>query len=229
MTFYEFLKVAHVVVFAVWFGTDLATFHLSRKVIDRSIEVPTRRVLAGAMLGVEVLARLCLPTMLALGLSLAIEGGYVGAASAWIAVIWVVTAGWVAMVWTIHLQSHRGQGGELAGRLAHVDLALRSLVCLGLWVAAVWSLAVDDGPFASSWLAAKVLLFALIMTCGIAIRFLLRPFSAAFGRLVSDGSNDETESTMAAAIRRAQPLVAVIWFSLLSATVIGVLQRLPWE
>lgn len=229
MNLYESLKVAHVVVFAVWFGTDLATFYLSRKVVDASIEVPARRVVATAMLGVEILARLCLPTMLALGLSLSIEGGHLNLDRGWIAAIWVATAGWVTMVWTIHLQSHRGQGGELAGRLALVDLGLRSVICASLWITAIWSLSVDDGPFTPPWLAAKVLLFAVIITCGIAIRFLLRPFAAAFGRLVADGSNDATESAMSLAIRRAQPLVGAIWFCLLGATVLGVLQRLPWE
>lgn len=229
MSLYETFTVAHVVVFAIWFGTDLATFHLSRQVLDRSIEVTTRRVVAGSMLGVEVLARLCLPTMLALGLSLAIEGGYLDVARGWMVAMWLLTAAWVALVWTIHLRSHRGGGGELSGRLAVVDLVLRGTVCLGLWVSAIWSLASDGGPFPTSWLAAKVLFVALIMSCGITIRFLLRPFSAAFGRLVSEGSNDETEAAMAAAIRRSQPLVGVIWWSLLSSALIGVLQRLPWQ
>lgn len=229
MSLYEVLTVAHVVVFAIWFGTDLATFQLSRKVLDRSIEVPARRVVAGAMLGVEVLARLCLPTMLALGLSLAIDGGYVDVARGWMAAIWVLTVAWVGLVWTIHLRSHRGQGGELSGQLAMVDLVLRGAVCLALWIGAIWSLVDEGGPFPSSWLAAKVVFFAVIMSCGITIRFLLRPFAAAFGRLVAEGSNDETETDMAVAIRRSQPLVGVIWLSLLSAALIGVVQRLPWQ
>lgn len=230
MTGRELLRVAHVVVFAVWFGTDLATFHLSRKVLDRSIDVGARRVVAGAMLGVEVLARLCLPSMLAIGLSLAIDGGMVdgvdGAGP--IVAIWMLTAVWVVLVWTIHLRSHRGAGGELSDRLAMVDLVLRGAVCVVLWVVALWSL-VTDGPLIGEWLAAKVLFFAFIMSCGIAIRFLLRPFAAAFGRLVAEGSNDATEAAMASSIRRAQPLVGAIWLSLVSAAVLGVLRHVPWR
>ena len=229
MTRYDVFHVAHIVVFAVWFGTDLATFQLSRKVLDRTLEVSTRRVIATAMLGIEILARLCLPAMLALGLSLSIEGGSLDIATSWLIVVWAVTAGWVGLVWTIHLQSHRGTGGELAGHLALIDLAVRSVVCLAVWVGGVWSLIADDGPFAGRWLGAKVTLFALIMTCGIAIRFALKPFSAAFGRLVADGSSPEREDAMALAIRRAQPLVGIIWVCLVSATIVGVLQRLPWE
>lgn len=227
----DLLRVGHVLVFAVWFGTDLATFHLSRKLLDRSVDVGARRVLAGAMLGVEVLARLCLPTMLALGLSLAVE---LGAVDGWsgtgpLVAIWLVAVAWVAMVWTIHVRSHRGAGGELSDRLALVDLVLRSAVCLALWVAGLASLIGDGGPFLGDWVAAKVVFFALVMSCGIAIRFVLRPFSGAFARLVAEGSNDVTERAMADCIRRAQPLVGTIWLGLLSAALVGVLQRLPWQ
>jgi len=220
----DLFLVGHVVIFAVWFGTDLATFYLSRRVVDSALPIDSRLVLAKAMLGIEIIARLCLPTMLALGLSLSLDSGYLTVGSlepnAAIAIIWVVVALWVGVVWTIH----RSGGGELAGRLAQGDLVFRGLVCAGLWVSAIVSLVADDGPFAFNWLAVKVLLFALIMTCGITIRFLLRPFSAAFGELVSLGSSPEREATMGLAIRRAQPLVGVIWLSLLAATALGVLQ-----
>ena len=75
LTVYQLLLWLHIAVFGVWFGTDLATFHLSRKVTDADLAVPSRATLAGAMMGVEVLARLSLPTMLALGVALSIEVG----------------------------------------------------------------------------------------------------------------------------------------------------------
>ena len=222
------LIVGHLVVMAVWFGTDIATFSLSRRVVDADLPVESRLVLAKAMVGIEIAARLCLPTMLALGLSLSIEGGYLsfgdspmtdGTRSALLFVIWLVVAAWVVLVWTIHRT-----GGELAGSLAKGDLMFRTLVCLALWISGLASLASHDGPFIGNWLIAKVLLFALIMTCGIVIRFLLTPFSAAFGQIAASGSSPDQEAILVRAIRRAQPLVGIIWLSILCSIALGALQ-----
>ena len=186
------------------------------------------------MLDIEVLARLCLPTMLALGLSLSIESGYLDAPRQWLVAIWVVAAGWVALVWTLH----RGRGAELAGNLARVDLGLRSVVCVALWIAGLGSTFGDGGLFIGNWLGAKVVLFAIIMSCGIAIRFALRPFGPAFAALVAaDGSGasgdahdiiDLHETSMARSISRARPLVVVIWTSLAASTILAVTRAVPW-
>ena len=226
MTQQQLFLIGHVVVFGVWFGTDIATFILSRRVLDPSIDLVARRGLAGAMTSIEVIARLCLPTMLALGLSLSVGAGLLDLADGWIAVIWILTAAWLWLIWTVHRASG---ASELSSRLAMVDLVVRSVLCIGLWVAGIVSLVSGAGPFVGDWLGVKVLLFALIMTCGIAIRFLLRPFAAAFGALVAQGSTPDRESALAGSLRVAQPLVGVIWGSLLVATVLGVTRMLPWQ
>lgn len=227
MTLPQAFLIGHIVVFGIWFGTDVATFILSRRVLDPSIDVVARRGLAGAMTSIEVIARLCLPTMLAFGLSLAIEGGLLDVARFWIPVVWVATAAWLALIWSVH----KGSGAaELNSRLAMVDLVVRSVICVALWITGIWSLASGgDGPFLRESLAVKVVLFAVIMTCGIIIRFQLRPFSAAFGDLVANGSTPEREAALTGSLRRAQPLVGVIWISLLAATMLGVTGMLPWR
>ena len=103
------LLIAHIAVFGAWFGTDLATFYLSRQVLDATVVVPTRAHLAKVMLGVEVIARLCLPTTLVLGLTLSIDLGYVSWQQWWIFPIWLTGVLWVAMVWAIHRDG--GTGG----------------------------------------------------------------------------------------------------------------------
>lgn len=226
MTQQQLFLIGHVVVFGIWFGTDIATFTLSRRVLDPSIDLIARRGLAGAMTSIEIIARICLPTMLALGLSLSIGAGLLDVPDGWIAVIWILTAAWLWLIWSVHRASG---ASELSSRLAMVDLVIRSVLCAGLWVAGVVSIASGSGPFLGDWLGVKVLLFALIMSCGIAIRFQLRPFAVAFGALVTQGSTPERESALAASLRRAQPLVGVIWGSLLFATVLGVTRMLPWQ
>lgn len=226
MTLRDVLLLGHIVVFGIWLGTDIATFLLSRKVLDPRVELSSRRALAGAMTGIEVIARLSLPTMLALGVALAVNNGAFDLPLWTIGGVFVPTVLWLALIWKVHVSSG---DAELASSLAMVDLVVRSVVCLGLWVAAVVSLAGSDGPIYADYLSGKVLLFAVIMTSGIAIRFALRPFAAAFGDLVANGSNDQREARLGASLRVAQPLVGVIWLCLVGASLLAVVKALPWE
>lgn len=209
----EWLLIAHVVVFAAWFGTDLATFTLSRRVVSSSTAPVSRAAIAGAMMSVEVFARLCLPLAFGTGVLTAEERGWID--WGWVAgAIGVVAPLWSIAVWLIH------RGSTL---LARVDLWWRSIVAVGVWVAAISSLASDD-PIGVRWLAVKLVCFAVIITSGIVIRFVLRPFSVAFGQILAEGSTPEREAIVAGSIQRAQPFVIVIWASLLVAAAMAVAQ-----
>ena len=209
----EWLLVAHIVVFAAWFGTDLATFTLSRRVVSSSTAPATRAAIAGAMMSVEIFARLCLPLAFGTGVLTAEERGWID--WGWVAgAIGVVAPLWSIAVWLIH------RGSTV---LARVDLWWRSAVAVGVWSAAIASLANDD-PIGVRWLAVKLVCFAVIITSGIVIRFILRPFSVAFGQILAEGSTPEREAIVAGSIRRAQPFVVVIWASLLVAAAMAVAQ-----
>jgi len=209
----EWLLIAHIIVFATWFGSDLATFTLSRRVVSSSTAPASRAAIAGAMMSVEIFARLCLPLAFGTGVLTAEERGWID--WGWVAaVIGVVAPLWSIAVWLIH------RGSTI---LARVDLWWRSAVAVGVWVAALASLA-SDVPIGVRWLAVKLVCFAVIITSGIVIRLILRPFSVAFGQILSDGSTPEREAIVAGSIRRAQPFVVVIWASLLVAAAMAIAQ-----
>lgn len=209
----EWLLIAHIIVFATWFGSDLATFTLSRRVVSSSTAPVSRAAIAGAMMSVEIFARLCLPLAFGTGVLTAEERGWID--WGWVAaVIGVVAPLWSIAVWLIH------RGSTM---LARVDLWWRSAVAVGVWVAALASL-VSDVPIGVRWLAVKLVCFAVIITSGIVIRLILRPFSVAFGQILSDGSTPEREAIVARSIRRAQPFVVVIWASLLVAAAMSIAQ-----
>lgn len=214
----DYLLVLHILVFGAWLGTDLATFHLSRQVLVEGPPLPTRAHLARVMLGVEVVARLCLPTTLVLGLTLSIDLGYLAVDQWWIFPIWILGAMWVAMVWAIHRDG--GTGGP-AVALTGLDLWIRSAVCIAVLAAGLWTV-IDGEPFSVLWLGIKLLAFGTIMAIGIRVRFLLRPFSAAFGVLMSEGSTPEREAAVRVALRRAYPYVISIWAMLSLAVAMAV-------
>ena len=209
MALAEWLLVLHVVVFALWFGTDLATFTLSRRVVNP--DQSSRAVLAGAMMSIEVFARLCLPLALGTGVLAAEERGWIDIGS-WAVVLGVACAAWSGAVWSIH------RGHDV---LVRPDLVVRSLVAVTAWVVGVGSL-VGDSFLPTEWLGVKMLCFATIVSCGIAIRFQLRPFGPAFAAIAASGSTPELEAVVTRSIRRAQPFVVLIWASLLVAATMGV-------
>lgn len=209
----EVFLTAHVVLFALWLGTDMATFSLSRRLVNP--EHAARGVIAQALVSIEVVARLCLPLMLGTGVVAANERGWIAIAP-W---SWVVGGGclaWSAMVWAIH----RGRAV-----LVPVDLGLRSAVAVGSWVTAIGTLA-GDSFLPTDWLGAKMLCFAVIVTCGIVIRLVLRPFNAAFATIATSGSTPELEARAAGSIRRAQPFVVVIWAALVLAAAMAIAKPL---
>lgn len=212
--------ILHILVFGAWLGTDLATFYLSRRVLDTDPELPTRAHLAKVMLGVEVIARLCLPTTLVLGLTLAIDLGYLSVDQWWILPIWLLGGLWVAMVWAIHRDG--GSGGP-AVALTGLDLWVRSAVCLVVLASGLVTV-IGGEPFSVLWLGIKLLAFGTIMAIGIRVRFLLRPFSAAFGDLMTNGSSPEREAAVRVSLRRAYPYVITIWAMLSLAVAMAVVR-----
>lgn len=164
-------------------------------------------------MSVEIFARLCLPLAFGTGVLTAEERGWID--WGWVAgAIGVAAPLWSIAVWLIH------RGSTV---LARVDLWWRSAVAVGVWIAAIASL-VNDDPVGVRWLAVKLVCFAVIITSGIVIRFVLRPFSVAFGQILAEGSTPDREAIVAGSIRRAQPFVVVIWASLLAAAAMAVAQ-----
>ncbi len=226
MTLRNITLVVHVLVFGMWLGSDVATFLLSRRVLDSSLAVPTRLALARVLGSIEIIARLCLPTMLASGLVLAINSSLIDLDRRVMLPVVIAAALWISLVWIIFRQSGEA---ELASRLSMIDLVIRCTICVSVWVVAMVSIVGQDGPVAAPFLQGKLLAFAAIMSAGIAIRVQLRGFAAAFGELASAGSTESTERALQSTLRRAQPLVGVIWGCLVFATVLAVTKSAPWE
>lgn len=214
------LLVLHVGLFGIWLGSDFATFLSSRFVMKEDLAVSTRTTIAKLMLLFDLGPRIALVLMLPAGLALAqTYGGPFQGVGPTIA-IWAVALAWLWAVLTIHFK----EGSALAERLRSIDLGFRSLVAAGLVGSAVWSLAGDSGPFFQTFLAVKVLLFGLIIACGIAIRFALKPFSATFGALVTHGSTPEREAQLKRDLIATYPYVFAIWTMVIVAAILGVVR-----
>ena len=72
------------------------------------------------------------------------------------------------------------------------------------------------------WAQAKVVLFALLVSCGIAIRINLKPFVPAFLQMMDGSGGDAANATMARCITRCRPWVWLIWAGLFTSAALGI-------
>lgn len=210
------LKLAHLLAFVYWLGGDLGTFYSSRFVVDDKLSPAQRATALKIMLGCDQGPKLAMPLIFALGFSLATQMGYFSAPAAVSAAVWLLALAWFANVNYLFFTANEAA----KARLSQIDLWFRVLVVLLLAGLALATLA-GTGPFGPGWLALKILIFAALVACGIWIRIQLRPFGAAFGRLLAEGSSPEVESTLNRSIARCRPAVYLIWLGLIANAALG--------
>jgi hypothetical protein len=112
--------------------------------------------------------------------------------------------------------------GRTSPGLTKLDYAIRYLVIAGLVIVAAASFA-GRGPIGpgATWLALKLLVFAAIVACGLGIRAVFKPFGAAFGKLVTEGSSPAVEAAMKQAQGRVRPVVLSLWAGLVIEAFLG--------
>ena len=215
MSAYAAALLAHLLLFAYWLGGDLGVFYSSFVVADPSRSVAERRTAAGILVWLDRVPRVCLILMLPVSLSLATAIGLAPWPPVVIAALWAFAAIWLVLLWRVEA-TH-------AAPLKTIDGIIRLLVIATLAVLGFAALA-GHGPITTGWLGIKLLLFALAIACGLAIRRVFAPFGAAFGQLVAIGLTPEIEQTIDASLRRTRPLVIVIWACLIGAAAVGVVK-----
>ena len=215
----------HLLLLTYWLGADLGVFYSSRYVLKPELTPASRAVALKIMAWLDVAPRLCLVLFLPSGVTLmALDDYGKDIFAGWPLVgVWAAGLAWLGLV----LADHVLHESPLHALVRRLDLLVRFAVVIGLLGSAAYAL-VADSPFGvdtnPKWLGGKVALYAVAVGCGIAIRFRLRPFPAAFGRLLTSGSSPEVEHDLRGAIVGSQPYVAAIWLCVLGSAVLGVVK-----
>lgn len=216
MTGVLLLKFAHLLLFVYWLGGDLGTFYASRLVADGELSVPARAAAARIMFAVDQAPRLCMPLVLGSGLQLAASLGLAAIPPGMMVLVWLLSLVWVLAV----ILLHAGQGSDGARRIAIFDRWLRVFVMAACGLAALSSLA-GFGPLHATWLAAKLLIFAGLVACGLLIRRQLRPFADAFSAMLLNGPSPAGDEVLRRSISGCRPYVYLIWLGLLISAALG--------
>lgn len=216
-TSYELLKWLHILLFGMWLGSDSGLFVTSRFIMRPDLPMATRGVLARLMVIFDLGPKVCLILILPAGVSLATELGII--TPRWIDLaVWIVTVNWLMLLWALHLY----EGEPIHKRLANLDIGWRVLLALSILGLAGARIAADAGPIGADYVAWKLAAFATIILLGVAIRFRLRPFGAAFTDIAVNGSTPEREATLRRTLYVTYPLVFGIWILVLTAGWLGV-------
>ena len=170
---YTLVAFLHILLFAYWLGSDLGVFICSLTARRPDVSEDARARLQQAGVLIDMAPRTCLVLMAPAGLTLAANFGSPIHGPALIAV-WIAALAWLWLVWEVHWK-HGAPIGRLYWR---IDFVIRFLVMAGFLGFGVWCL-VTGAPIASAWLAAKMVIFGLIILCGIVVRLLLLRMSAA--------------------------------------------------
>lgn len=219
MTFepYFLIKLAHLLLFVYWLGGDIGVFYSAIHVRDRQLSLEARQMALRILGWVDQIPRYCLVLMLPVGYSLADQLGVVVLPPLVFVFLWGISIAWLWMVWAIH----HLQGRPIAEKLRKIDLTWRFILTGGLLFDA-WQGFNGTGHVLTTWLAAKFLVLATLIFCGIMIRLRGKPLGPALRELFATGSTPQLEATIQQTFARTRPFVLAIWALLVVAAYIGI-------
>jgi len=216
MTEILLLKFAHIVGFAYWLGTDLGVFYSSYFAADRKLPASTRLIVIKILFALDMAPRICMTLMLPIGIHLAYRLGLLPLPAIIVPVAWGVCLAWLANV----LYLHYGRNGPAKPLLTRVDFWFRVVMVIILAAYAALSL-FGNGGTPASWLALKILIFAVMMSCGLLVRLRLKDFGPAFARLAQGAATEQDEIAISQGISSTRPFVMVIWLGLFASAALG--------
>ncbi|MFC5816669.1 hypothetical protein [Nonomuraea harbinensis] len=215
----------HIVLFVYWLGSDIGVFYSSRFILKSDLPTPARSVAAKIMHAVDMAPRICLVLFLPSGVTLMALGPFAEDYFPWwfVALVWVAALCWLALVVYDYTK-----GATALGRIVQrLDLVVRYGLVVVLVGIGAYMMVVPE-PFGvqtnPKWLGAKLAAYGLCILAGVMIRWRLKPFGPAFGKLVSEGSTPEVEARIRTSVQTCLPYVYAIWFLVLLAAFLGVVK-----
>jgi hypothetical protein len=217
---YPTLVWTHLLLFVLWLGADVGVFLLGqhfRRRHDYSLQ--ERLTLLKMLVLVDMTPRSAWALMVPLSLSVSAAGGWWAVPGWWVAASWAVAAVWLWLVWDAHLQGQTPR----AARDRRIEFWLKvGLTAFYLWLGLA-SLT-TGAPIPHGWLAWKATLFGLIFLAAIMIDVAFKPVGPLLGRLIAEGSRDETELPLLRTMNRTRLWVWCVYLLLLATSWLGVVK-----
>ena len=164
---YRLVVFFHVLMFCYWLGADLGVWLCGRAARRPGISDEARALVRKVGHLIDMGPRSALVLIFPAGLILASQYGSPVQGLGLVAAV-LACGVWLWMVWTIYLQPQT----PLGRTVWKIDLGFRALLMVTLIGFGV-SCLVTGGPIQDRWLAAKIVVFGLILLTGIFLRIAL--------------------------------------------------------
>lgn len=198
MIAYGIFSFLHVLVFAVIVGIELPALYALRMAGGPSGNPTTRSMAVRVKRYADAVSAIMLVLVLPLGVQIASQlGVWTLSSNVWLYATWAVSLAWLA----IAVIAEAGGASGWARRIYKTECVLRIIIGLGNVYDAV-STFMGGGMIQTNWLAAKVLLFGLVLVVSGWIRWQTRTVRFASVDAASDTGSDPRQ--LIATIRRAQ-------------------------
>lgn len=218
ITTYGLVNFLHILLFAYWLGTDLGVFYGARRAARPGLTYQERIKIRQVVVFIDMAPRTALILMLPVGFQLSAQWNP-GISTNALAIIWLTGLVWLAIMWAVHLRA----GTTLGELLRRLDLGIRYLVLVLMVSVGVLSL-VGSGPFAQDWLAAKALLFAVIICLGLGLRIVAARNVPVMEQLRLEQDVPAAEAELDKNRKVAATLALSLWFIVAVMAFLGTLK-----
>ena len=217
VSLYQMLVFFHLLLFVLWLGADVGVFMLGQHFRKREKwSLPQRLALLQLLVNVDMVPRSAWALMVPLTLTMVDAGGWWDLPIWAIGLAWIIGAIWLWLVWDAHIHDQT----ERAKRDNRIESVLKiglTIFYLGLGIISL----VEGAPLAPTWLATKAVMFGLIFAAAIMIDVAFKPVGPLLGKLIKEGSSDETEIPLRRTMDRTRVWVWVVYLLLLGTAFLG--------
>jgi hypothetical protein len=225
---YGLLLILHILLVVSWLGVDAGVFIGSHMIRNRAYEPGGRFLVSRLMAYLDLGPRLSVPLTFAVGLNLAVLGGW-ATLPVWLVVMtWAAMLAWCAAIVYAFVLQRRAESGQ------KVSEWLRGYRRLDLWARWAWialialALAADISGaqvFKGLWLNGKVALFMVVILLGQVLRLMPGTSSMALmAQIHHEGSTPEREAALYTRLERTYPLILGTYLCVVAAVFLGVLK-----
>lgn len=213
------LLIAHIAVIGYWLGSELVINSTYRYVsFSAGMPFAERNRLMDHVLDVDQHVRYALVLQGGLGTALLALLGYIPGSAATALAAALGAAAWLVLVEA----THRLRKTAAGVRLAALDRGVRYAAIGALAILAGRGLAGLSGL--PRWLLWKFILLAMVVACGLGIRFALMAFFSAWRRLEREGSSPATEVRVRATCLQATAVLGLLWLCIAGVVVLSFLK-----
>lgn len=214
---YPSLVYFHMLLFVFWLGGDVGVFLAGQHFRKRQIYTLDQRIaLLKLLVLIDMTPRTAWALMVPVSLSVVAMGGFWDVPAAILAGAWVAGLIWIWLVWDAHSHDMTPR----AARNRRIEFWLKNAITVGYLGLGVTSLA-TGAPLGPKWLATKALLFGLIFVAAIMIDVAFKPVGPQLGRLLQEGSSDETEVPLRRTMDRTRVWVFIVYALLVATSYLG--------